>query len=609
MTPSPITLPPGFKIISNEAAYTPPTSKVATSLPATDEAHLTDASGESAGPGNHFSDIIADAIKNGPTRMMDFLSGHPYEDLKKHAGEMADKAKAAFKAGDTSTGIGYLTAAFLPGSGDEAVASGEEFGAGNPSGGLGHMVLALAPFLAGPIAEKVAPYAGAAAEGVKAAAPDMATGAGKLAVAEPLAHVPGVGPFARVGLQYPALRQMRGGVSKGMGAFKAALDDARPIGPPAISPEVTPPGFNAASGSTAGPIPTGYQVSPGIQPPVAGTLPGTVFPEAETQPSIPGFDAATGSTAAPIPPSAPSLLRSQPPVSGALPGQFRAVAPAEVSAPTTAGPTLDEIAQSQSGKPFAKLNATEQQSVLSIHSRLAAANQSAPSASTGLPKIGDEIEIRQPGIGPFDTSVWTKGKVAELRKNPIPGMEGDVLPVIERGQVGTDWRYPSSTNSRPAPVVGPPAPPVAPTSASIAASLADLMPEFDVRKGAGQPASEAAPVPQAPLDVGMRSLPANVRKAAADANYRAQQTTGEGVPGGQAYEAAGRANKVDPLVENLAGRLQQEGISAADAGILSNPQFKPHWAALAHDLGIKEPSPTTIKQVIEELQKREAVAK
>ena len=133
---------------------------------------------------------------------------------------------------------------------------------------------------------------------------------------------------------------------------------------------------------------------------------------------------------------------------------------------------------------------------------------------------------------------------------------------------------------------------------------------LDAGKEAGATESSAqAPVPQGPLDAGFRSLPANVRKTAANANYRAQQETGAGVPSGQAYEAAGRANKVDPLVNHLSTKLQENGISADDASILKDPQFKPHWAALSHDLGIKPPSAKTIDAVIEELKKREVATK
>lgn len=459
---------------------------------------------EASGPGNHFADIIGDAIKNGPSRFMEFMSGHPYEDLKQHAYEMGLKAKEAFKSGDTSTGIGYLTAAFLPGVGDEAIKAGEEFGSGNPSGGIGHAVLALAPFLGPPALEATAPYAGAAAKGVAMAAPEAATGLAKVAAGELVSKVPGLEWPARIGLQYPGLRQVAKSVPKGIEAFKAALESYKPTGPPAVA-EATAAAPEAA---TVAPVASGVP---------AGA--GTVAPPA----------------------------------------------------------TLDDIAVSLTGKKFDQLKGPDQAKVLDTHAAIMRTANAPAAAAQFTPE--EEALARH---------------VLQNSGNASPS---DVL------------NLPPSANPRV-----PLRPPMAqPPAVSPAEALRDMLAPAAPRNAQGVATIGATPqptaaVPQAPLDAGMLSLPPAVRQAAADANYRAQATTGEGVPGAQAYEAAGRSNKVTPLVDSLSTKLQQEGISAADAAILTDPKFKPHWAALAHSLGIKEPSAVTVSQVIKELQRRETVA-
>ena len=426
---------------------------------------------QDAGPGNHFGDVIGDALKNGPQRFMDFLSGHPIEELNKNAAAHGEAAKAAIKAGDYSTAFGHLLAGLIPGSGDEAVKAGEEFGSGNPSGGFGHAVLALAPFLAPELANRAAPVVNAAGAGIAAAAPDAAAGLGKIGVGELVAKVPGMELPARFGLQYPGLKQIRGSIPKGLEAFKAALDASkgRTVGPPSIAPTKTP--------------------------------------------------------ATPVDPTAPPAPAVTP--------QLQATAAQGAAVQLT--PEEEALAQHV-------ISSTEPQSI---------------SSALSLP----------PAAG---------------------GARAPLQPPLAR-----------------------PTPPPT-SSATIAEALRQQMLEsgtLDPTKEAGAAPQPTGPVPQAPLDAGMQSLPAATRKPAADANYRAQMESGDGVPGAQAYEAAARANKVDPLVDHLSTKLQESGISADDAAILKNPQFKPHWAALSHDLGIKPPSPTTINAVIEELKKREQAAK
>lgn len=119
------------------------------------------ASPESA-PGPGFMDVIGDFAKHGPDRFMQFITGHPTDVIDKNFATRARASGDAFRKGDISTGVGQGLAAFLPGSGDEAVAAGEEFGAGNIGGGLGHSALALLPMARVP---KISPKVGPAIKG------------------------------------------------------------------------------------------------------------------------------------------------------------------------------------------------------------------------------------------------------------------------------------------------------------------------------------------------------------------------------------------------------------------------------------------------------------
>lgn len=104
-----------------------------------------------SGPG--FMDVMGNVATHGPRAFMDWATGHPLTEVSKHGREMGKQSVEAFKKGDPLTGIGTGLASFIPGSGDEALAAGTEFGEGNVGGGAAHSIIALAPFLVGPVRE------------------------------------------------------------------------------------------------------------------------------------------------------------------------------------------------------------------------------------------------------------------------------------------------------------------------------------------------------------------------------------------------------------------------------------------------------------------------
>lgn len=179
--------------------------------------------------------------------------------------DQAIQAADKWKAGDRSEAVGHALASIIPGAGPAAANIGEKLGSGDVTGAAadatvlgGAMAL---PHVAGPIARTVAEpvakagtFTGAA---IKGAAPGVAKGAAMVGGGELLAKVPGMEWPARIGMQYPGVRQVVSGVKTGYNAGKAALAEraaaklvdtvpaevSRVVGPqsPAPPPEPTGP--------------------------------------------------------------------------------------------------------------------------------------------------------------------------------------------------------------------------------------------------------------------------------------------------------------------------------------------------------------------------------
>lgn len=153
-----------------------------------------------------FWNTLGDALKNGPKAFMDFASGHPIQQISKHGKELGDASKEAWKSGDKSRAVGLAVASMLPGSGDEAVASGEEFGAGHPGAGAAHAALALLPFAHEPFAVGVRAAESTAAK-ARIAIPPAIDAAKAAAMAPSSIKVRGVP------IQVPVPASLAGGVT------------------------------------------------------------------------------------------------------------------------------------------------------------------------------------------------------------------------------------------------------------------------------------------------------------------------------------------------------------------------------------------------------------
>lgn len=97
-----------------------------------------------------FGNVMGEFAGQAPTAMMNFLTGHPMEQMAQREREIEAQKNAAYQRGDYSTGIGLGLSKSIPGSGDEGVAAGQAFGEGDIGGGMAHSLLALTPFFLKP---------------------------------------------------------------------------------------------------------------------------------------------------------------------------------------------------------------------------------------------------------------------------------------------------------------------------------------------------------------------------------------------------------------------------------------------------------------------------
>ncbi len=267
-----------------------PWEKYGAAPPASDKQAWTPPAADkqpSSAPDRGFFATLGDDLTGAPKKVMDFITGHPIDDVKQAMRDSyaarqdhLQRADEALKNGDYKEYVDQKFFGSVPFLGPALGASAAEWQAGQKGQAAAHALEILGPALADPAMEgldsgpataaiaKVKQAGSVVKAGIKAAAPDIGAGAAMIGAGEVASHIPGMEWPARIALDYPGLRKVVGGLKKGVGAAREAM------GPPA--PEV-PPGFNAAEGSTlnapaAAPRPAGYQ------PPVTGALPGTAPP-------------------------------------------------------------------------------------------------------------------------------------------------------------------------------------------------------------------------------------------------------------------------------------------------------------------------------------------
>jgi hypothetical protein len=114
-------------------------------------------------------------------------------------------------------------------------------------------------------------------------------------------------------------------------------------------------------------------------------------------------------------------------------------------------------------------------------------------SAASLPPIGATIEYPAPNLA-LGKTTWLTGKVVEHRANPISGMGGELVPIVEGGWPADAWRYPAPQT---APISQAAASPAPAPSAAPSVPIEQQVRDYVAQQQAAQPASApvAAPIP------------------------------------------------------------------------------------------------------------------
>lgn len=516
-----------------------------------------------------FWNTLGEAAKNGPRALMDFLTGHPIDQLRQRGERFNEAATEAWKRGEHGTALALGIAGILPpGTGEEAIASGEEFGAGHLGAGSAHAVLALAPFLVGPAARgasRVAKTAAPAASTVSS----FARGAAAEVPAATLAGLEDLNiirPTAAV--VKPTKQIIQAGIRR-VGTDKAAAARAEQLANPPPIPErvrLAREAFEKARAEDAKAAPTEFQP---VQHPMGMDIEGNMRPGPlksgrRVGPVPIGRSAPTAphEPIAPLDPNAPRTVTAVEQAGAELRAQTEAAQAARAEAIAQAAAEaqlLDDIALGQTGKKFSKLSAAEQGSVRGVRERI---------------RTGPE---EPPALSPVEIQARIDARQAAQPASP--------------------------PESAPTPAPQEPVQPSAPTPRALPAStprqIAQRLFEEMRRNGTiGEPAPETAPlkIDQGTLDTAVREVPPAGRAEMAKANYRAVKEGATPVEtAGPAYEAAGRGNKA----QRIAAAMHEGGVTLQEAGLMEQAD----WNDMSVKLGEHPPSTATQAEVIFHLKR------
>jgi hypothetical protein len=291
------------------------------------------------------------------------------EAVKSQADQWA-KAKEALNRGDRVEAVGHGMAALLPFVGPGAAHVGETAGGelrydaqGHPigvirdpnvRGAIGEGAVLVGSTLAPEVIRKTAasPTVGRVVEatgaGVRAAAPDVATGTAKVGVGVGAHYLP-IPAEVKYGVGIPTVgagaRQIGRGLKTGVEAARASFAETAPQQAAAATPVVAPP----------------LQLGPG--PTITPAPADTSFVR-----SVPGMYPTGPNPLRALPPAPARVLEMPPP--GAAPSGIE-VTPE----------LLDDVARGQIGKPFRKLNAQDQAAVVELARRIKESETPRPAAA------------------------------------------------------------------------------------------------------------------------------------------------------------------------------------------------------------------------------------
>ncbi len=282
-----------------------------------------------------FFGTIGSALANAPTAFMNFATGHPIREIGQHGRALGAEAKAAAKRGDYSTAFGTGLASMIPGSGDEAMASGQEYGAEHPGAGTAHALMAIAPFLGPPALRATDEAVSANMPAIRTAGRGVRGGVSAAVKATPKALKAAAIPSGAAGLiggpkaastigaivAAPTIyRAMKAGAKEAMhptvlppppGPVLPSFGWTPPPSPPAPSSPPTPSGAMGSSGWQVPP-----EAAPALPPPPSPAAMGSsgwqVPPEPVPVLPPPPGPAAMGSSGWQVPPPVPELAPVRP---------------------------------------------------------------------------------------------------------------------------------------------------------------------------------------------------------------------------------------------------------------------------------------------------------
>lgn len=465
--------------------------------------------------------------------------------------QMAEFIKQGKMKDAAALGLKYTAEQTIPGlKQTEAMAQpvAADIDAGNYAGAGGRLTGYAAQGLLAASGEGAGRFA-------KAAAPDVLTGAAKVAGGELAAKIPGMEWPVRIGVQYPGVRQIMSGVSKGAQAVKASLADR-------ISAAIHPPeGFGIGSGDSTAPAARAAtppnEGAPAYQPPVAGTLPG----QAPRPPGPPGFGLASGDstafTASPVPGQGTPNPAYRPPVSGTLPGQPVPQAPV-ASAPFRVAPAV------------------------SAPSGVNAVDEAAARLRQEFPQSSGEAQTMQ--VQPWHVAEMTEKQFRNLAKTDPQGAQ-------RIQQIADNLNRMAAENARP-PVTG--APPA---------------------QAAASPQTPAPAIPPNPMADWEAQHQALMNSAAeARSKWNPDSSTTSSQTRAQNVTAANAVAKGDRLGPVMAQRFRDAGVQAADLGKIPPGRVPiediakgaiPGWENIVDDLkaqGLIDPKETTPNLSIPRIQ-------
>jgi hypothetical protein len=376
-------------------------------------------SGAASAPDAAQPSIVSDALKYSPVGMVQGLASmirtaasgnNPFAGMAEANVKILDKAKASFSDGHYADAAAHFANYLNPLGG-----AFEDVSQDLSDGNYGHAAAKFTGLLSNaavPAAldaatapgagSSLARIPGAIGAGVKAAAPDVAAGLGKVAGGELLAKLPGMEFPARIGLGYPGARQMGKGIGAGFDAARAAMAD-QPVAVPAA-------GAPAADAIAAAKAAFQQRLDARMAEAFPERDPAAPLPPeyATNSRGLPAAQLAAPASAIPMPPASmehdPSFVRGVPGEYATVEGKAQAAPPQPAPEVANAGAEraqlLDDIAAGQLGKKYKNLSVADQGKVQFLADQIQASEAAKSVVWTPAPSPAEPAPQEAPEAPP-----------------------------------------------------------------------------------------------------------------------------------------------------------------------------------------------------------------